>query len=301
MANYQFLDAQGNLVGPVSLETLQRMKQEGKLGGQTQVLDEAAKRFVTLDQLVGGGGGVVFPAPPLKAKRFFYADLSNTPVGPFTLEELQQQMVAGKVRAETQVIEEGGTVWQQYSSVMMERLSASTGGASVPPPPPSSNPKEVSLGYAILWFLCCVPIGFCRAGGEGVGLGRSRLSPVGWGVAIVDCWMCFSAQQKRRLGEWGSFLESKMRGPGFGACGNRRRTFAQRICRCRCPPMRLGRTDVDYSRLAQHGGPLREAFHGIRFSSFGKVSGGFSTYHKGPWRLAATVGEEQCSASQQGR
>src|SRR6266498_3901544 len=145
MANYQFLDAQGNLVGPVSLETLRQMKQEGKLGGQTQVLDEAANRFTTLDQLLGGGGNVVFPAPPLKVKRYFFADLNNTPVGPFTLEELQQQLMAGKIRAETQVIEEGGTVWQTYSSIMMQRLSDSTGGASVPPPPPSSNPKEVSL------------------------------------------------------------------------------------------------------------------------------------------------------------
>ena len=185
------------------------MKQDGKLGGQTQVLDEAAKRFTTLEQLLGSGGGVVFPAPPSKVKRFFYANLSNTPVGPFTLEELQQQMVAGKVRAETQVIEEGGTVWQQYSSVMMERLSASTGGASVPPPPPSSNPKEVSLGYAILWFLCCVPIGFMQWGQAAKGwvwvLIAIVTSGVGGIVAIVDYWMCFSAQQKRRLGEWEFF------------------------------------------------------------------------------------------------
>ena len=185
------------------------MKKEGKLGGQTQVLDEAAKRFTTLEQLLGGGGGVVFPAPPSIVKRFFYADLSNTPIGPFTLEELQQQMVTGKVRAETQVIEEGGTVWQQYSSVMMERLSASTGGASVPPPPPSSNPKEVSLGYAILWFLCCVPIGFMQWGQAAKGwvwvLIAIVTSGIGGIVAIVDYWMCFSAQQKRRLGEWEFF------------------------------------------------------------------------------------------------
>jgi len=209
MANYQFLDGQGNLVGPVSLEALRQMKQEGKLGGQTQVLDEAAKRFTTLEQLLGGGGGVLFPAPPSKVKRFFYADLSNTPVGPFTLEELQQQMVAGKVRAETQVIEEGGTVWQQYSSVMMERLSASTGGAPVPPPPPSSNPKEVSLGYAVLWFLCCVPIGFMQWGQAAKGWVWVLIAIVTGGigglVAIVDYWMCFSAQQKRKLGEWEFF------------------------------------------------------------------------------------------------
>lgn len=209
MANYQFLDAQGNLVGPVSLETLRQMKQEGKLGGQTQVLDEAAKRFTTLDQLVGCGGNVVFPAPPLKVKRYFFADLNNTPVGPFTLEELQQQLMAGKIRAETQVIEEGGTVWQPYSNIMMQRLSDSTGGASVPPPPPSSNPKEVSLGYAVLWFLCCLPIGFMQWGQAAKGwvwvLIAIVTSGLGGIVAIVDYWMCFSAQQKRKLGEWEFF------------------------------------------------------------------------------------------------
>jgi len=185
------------------------MKREGKLGGQTQVLDEAAKRFTTLEELLGGSGNVVFPAPPSKLKRFFYADLSNTPVGPFTLDELQQQMGAGKVRAETQVIEEGGTVWQPYSSVMMQRLNESSGGVSVPPPPASSNPKEVSLGYAVLWFLCCVPIGFMQWGQAAKGwvwvLIAIVTSGVGGIVAIVDYWMCFSAQQKRKLGEWEFF------------------------------------------------------------------------------------------------
>ena len=207
MTTYQYLDSQGNLVGPVSLEILRQMKGDGRLGRHTQVLDEASKRFTTLDQLLGSGGGVVFPAPPAKVKRYFYADLSNTPIGPFTLEELQQNLVAGTVRAETQVIEEGGTVWQPYSNVMMQRLSASTGG--VPPPPPSSNPKEVSLGYAILWFLCCIPIGFMQWGQTAKGwvwvLIAIVTSGLGGLVAIVDYWMCFSAQQKRKLGEWEFF------------------------------------------------------------------------------------------------
>ena len=209
MANYQFLDEQGNLVGPVSLETLREMRRDGKLGGHTQVLDEAAKRFSTLDQLLGDVSNAVVPAPPCKVKRFFYADLSNTPIGPFTLEEVQQQLVAGRIRAQTQVIEEGGTVWQPYSSVMMQRLSDSTGGLSVPPPPPSSNPKEVSMGCAILWFLCCVPIGFMQWGQAAKGwvwvLVTIVTSGIGGVVAIIDYWMCFSAQQKRALGEWEFF------------------------------------------------------------------------------------------------
>ncbi len=209
MTTYQYPDSQGNLIGPVSLETLRQMKGDGKLGGQVQVLDEASKRFTTLDQLLGSGGGVVFPAPPAKVKRYFYADLSNTPVGPFTIKELQQQMVGGKIRGETQVIEEGGTVWQPYSNVMMQRLAESTGGVSVPLPPPSSNPKEVSLGYAILWFLCCVPIGFMQWGQAAKGwvwvLIAIVTSGIGGIVAVVDYWMCFSAQQKRKLGEWEFF------------------------------------------------------------------------------------------------
>ena len=209
MNTYQYLDSQGTLVGPVSLETLQQMKGDGRLEGKTQILDEATKRFTTLEQLLGGSTPAALPPPPPKVKRFFYADPSNTPVGPFTLEELQQQMVAGKVRAETQVIEEGGTVWQSYSSVMMERLSASTGGSSVPPPPSSTNSAEVTLGTAILWFLCCVPMGFMQWGQSAKGwvwvLIAIVTSGVGGIVAIIDYWMCFSVQQKRKLGEWEFF------------------------------------------------------------------------------------------------
>jgi len=197
------------MIGPVSLETLKQMRNEGKLGDKTQVLDESTQRFTTLDQVVGSTGGVVFPAPPLKPKRYFYADLSNTPVGPFTIDELQQQYVAGKIRAETQVIEEGGSTWQLYSTVMMQRLADSTGGASVPPPPPSSNPKQVDLGTAILWLLCCVPIGFMQWGQAAKGwvwlIVGILTSGIGFLVCLVDYWMCFSAQQKRKLGEWEFF------------------------------------------------------------------------------------------------
>ena len=209
MSTYQYLNSQGDMIGPVSLETLKQMRNEGRLGGNTQVLDEAIRRFTTLDQVIGNAGGVVLPAPPTKPKRYFYADLSNTPVGPLSIDELQQQFVAGKIRAETQVIEEGGNAWHPYSTVMMQRLSASTGGAPVPPPPPSSNPKQVEVGTAILWMICCVPIGFMQWGQAAKGwvwLGIAILtSGIGGLVALVDYWMCFSTQQKRKLGEWEFF------------------------------------------------------------------------------------------------
>jgi hypothetical protein len=209
MTTYQYLDQNGNLVGPVSLEALRQMKANGVIGGHTKVLDEAAKKFSSLDELLGSGSATVFPAPPAKPKRFFYADINNTPVGPFTLDELQNQMVAEKIRGETQVIEEGGTVWQPYSAVMLQRISESTGGLSVPPPPPSSNSQEASLGMAIIWFLLCFPLGFMQWGQAAKGwvwvLTAIVSGGIGGIVAIIDYWMCYSAQQKRKLGEWEFF------------------------------------------------------------------------------------------------
>ena len=127
MGTYQFIDSEGNSIGPVSLDTLRKMRQAGHLGGHTQILDEATKRFLRLDQLLGVAateGATVLPPPPssAKTKRYFFADTNNTPVGPFTIEELQRQLIDKKIRAETQIIEEGGTVWQPYANVMMDRL-----------------------------------------------------------------------------------------------------------------------------------------------------------------------------------
>ena len=209
MTTYQYLDSNGNLVGPFSMEALRQMKANGVIGGHTQVLDEAAKKFASLDALLASGSATVFPAPPVKDKRFFYADLNNTPVGPFTLDELQNHMVTEKIRGETQVIEEGGTFWQPYSAVMLQRISQGTGGISIPPPPPSSNPKEVSLGLTILWFLLCFPVGFMQWGQAAKGWVWLLTAIVSGGlsgiVAIIDYWMCYSAQQKRKIGEWEFF------------------------------------------------------------------------------------------------
>ncbi len=214
MGTYQFIDSEGNSIGPVSLDTLRKMRQAGHLGGHTQILDEATKRFLRLDQLLGVAateGATVLPPPPssAKTKRYFFADTNNTPVGPFTIEELQRQLIDKKIRAETQIIEEGGTVWQPYANVMMDRLREGTGGAVVPPPPPSSNPKETSLGGAILWFFFCLPLGFMQWNQAAKGWVWVIITIVSGGlaglVAVVDYWMCFSAQQKRKLGEWEFF------------------------------------------------------------------------------------------------
>jgi hypothetical protein len=64
MNQFQYIDSQGNFIGPVSLEGLRQLRLEGKLGDQTQVLNEATKRFTTLGQLLSNGEGVLFPVPP---------------------------------------------------------------------------------------------------------------------------------------------------------------------------------------------------------------------------------------------
>lgn len=208
MKTYQYLSPQGDLIGPVNLETLRQMKADGKIGSETQVLDEATQRFAPLDQLLAQTGGIVLPAPPPKTSRYFYADLSNTPVGPFTVDELQQQFLAGKIRSETQVIPEGGTAWQLYSALMMQRLSASGAGGALPPPP-ASNTSQASLGWTIFWFLMCFPVGWMLWGQAAKGwvwlLIAILTGGIGGLVAMVDYWMCYSAQQKRKLGEWEFF------------------------------------------------------------------------------------------------
>lgn len=76
MNQFQYIDSQGNFIGPVSLEGLRQLRLEGKLGDQTQVLNEATKRFTTLGQLLSNGGGVLFPVPPPPPERI----ISQTPI-----------------------------------------------------------------------------------------------------------------------------------------------------------------------------------------------------------------------------
>ncbi len=50
--------------------------------------------------------------------RYFYADSSNQPIGPYTIDELKQLHLNGTVRAENWVVEEGGSQWQPYSNLI---------------------------------------------------------------------------------------------------------------------------------------------------------------------------------------
>ena len=70
-----------------------------------------------------------------KAK-FYYVDSSNQPIGPKTLDELEELLVKGVVNDETYVIEEGGKEWKRLQSVRKK--------PTVLPPPP---PPPPSLSY----------------------------------------------------------------------------------------------------------------------------------------------------------
>ena len=52
---FRYVDAQGNVVGPATLGSLQVLKQAGIVCETTQVIDEEARRSIPLGQLLGGG------------------------------------------------------------------------------------------------------------------------------------------------------------------------------------------------------------------------------------------------------
>jgi UDP-N-acetylmuramyl pentapeptide phosphotransferase/UDP-N-acetylglucosamine-1-phosphate transferase len=67
--------------------------------------------------------------------------------------------------------------------------------------PTESGREPTTMGTAILWFLCCLPIGFSSwgQGGKGWLWILIAMVPGGGLVAWIDYWMCYSAQQKRDL------------------------------------------------------------------------------------------------------
>lgn len=73
----------------------------------------------------------------------------------------------------------------------------------------NSQSDDVELGEAILWFLCCLPIGFMRFGQTGKGwvwvLIAIATGGLGGLVAWVDYWISFSAHQRRQLDDWEFF------------------------------------------------------------------------------------------------
>tara|TARA_B110000196_G_C20767944_1_gene485193 strand:+ start:186 stop:623 length:438 start_codon:yes stop_codon:yes gene_type:complete len=71
------------------------------------------------------------------------------------------------------------------------------------------NDAPVSSGTAILWFLCCYPIGFSQWGQTAKGWVWVLAAFITGGfagiVALVDYVMCYQAQKVRKLKEWEFF------------------------------------------------------------------------------------------------
>jgi len=82
--------------------------------------------------------------------------------------------------------------------------AASSGGSSAGAFIP--NPNPVGIGEAILWFLCCLPIGYMKWNQSTKGWAWLGINFITGGIAVIpwwiDYWMCYTAQQKRTLGEW---------------------------------------------------------------------------------------------------
>lgn len=76
----------------------------------------------------------------------------------------------------------------------------------------NSSNEPVDQTKALIYFFLCMPLGFAQWGQSSKGWlwVLASMLTVGWAgiAAIVDYWMCFSAQQKRSLGEWDIFPKS---------------------------------------------------------------------------------------------
>src|SRR5687768_8298288 len=69
--------------------------------------------------------------------RYYYADPTNNPVGPYQLEDLHQLHAEGVIQADTLVAEEGGASWFPYRSLVIpppvERVSEESWGEGSSP------------------------------------------------------------------------------------------------------------------------------------------------------------------------
>ena len=93
--------------------------------------------------------------------------------------------------------------------VKLKTVNSVLGDISVGNSGGEENPNPVSAGTAILWFLCCIPVGFAQWGQLGKGMIWILISFItgGFGgfVAWIDYAMCYQAQKKRKLSEWEFF------------------------------------------------------------------------------------------------
>lgn len=69
--------------------------------------------------------------------RYYYADPTHNPVGPYPLEDLHQLHIEGVIQADTLVAEEGGATWFPYRSLVVP--------PPAPPPMPETSASAASL------------------------------------------------------------------------------------------------------------------------------------------------------------
>jgi hypothetical protein len=72
--------------------------------------------------------------------KYYYANASNQPAGPVTLDELQQLLARGEITPATNIIPVGETVWRPLSTVLPTTPPSATPPNSAPSPAPSLNP-----------------------------------------------------------------------------------------------------------------------------------------------------------------
>jgi hypothetical protein len=69
--------------------------------------------------------------------------------------------------------------------------------------------RPTTIGTALLWFFCCLPIGFMQWGQSAKGwvwlLIAVFTGGLGGLVGFIDYWMCFGVQKQRPLREWEFF------------------------------------------------------------------------------------------------
>lgn len=79
--------------------------------------------------------------------RYYYADPTNNPVGPYQLEDLHQLHAEGVIQSDTLVAEEGGASWFPYRSLVIPPPVAEM-PAEMPAETPAEVPAELPAGIA---------------------------------------------------------------------------------------------------------------------------------------------------------
>lgn len=79
--------------------------------------------------------------------RYYYADPTNNPVGPYQLEDLHELHAEGVIRADTLVAEEGGASWFPYRSLVVPPPPAPAPAPAYAPPPPAGPEYAAAPAY----------------------------------------------------------------------------------------------------------------------------------------------------------